>query len=205
MITPHHPSFPYFSEKVEALAGRKRVIDMGTPGSFHKEMSFFRGLFRGNYRSMGYKGNRDLETDLKGDLMSLDLPDRSLDGIICLSVLPSVRDPHRAVGEIYRVLEPGGLFLGTFPFLTGYYAVTGGRDPYPDYWRFTRECLEMLFAGFSRVEVRPIDGWATVRFKFLPPVLNRMTRWAFFNRFLGWLDGRMESAASTGYIVFAEK
>lgn len=205
MITPSHPAFPYFRQKVEKIAQKNNVIDMGTPRSFHKEMSFFRHLFRGNYRSMGYMGNEELETDLKGDLMYLDMPDESLDGIICLGVFPSIRDPHSAVNEIYRVLMSGGLFLATFPFLTGYYAVKKGKDPYPDYWRFTPLGLEMLFSRFRRLEVKPIDGGVTVRYKFLFPMFNKMTGITLFNRLLNRLDRIIDSSSTTGFIVFGEK
>lgn len=205
MITPAHPCFPYFRQKVEEIAKKKNVVDMGTPRSFHKEMSFFKHLFKGNYRSMAYIGNKDLDTDFEGDLMSLEMPDNSLDGIICLGVFPSVRDPHRAVSEIRRVLEPGGLFLGTFPFLTGYYAVTNGKDTYPDYWRFTHEGVKMLFSRFRHSELKPIDGGATVRYKFLFPIFNRYTRFELINRILARLDRRMGSPSTTSFILFAEK
>ena len=205
MITPSHPIFPYFQQKVAELAKKKNVVDIGTPRSFHKEMSFFSHLFSDNYRSMGYRGNDNVTTDLKGDVMAMDMPDNTLDGIICLGVFPSVRDPLKSVKEIYRVLMPGGLFLGTFPFLVSYYAVKSGIDPYPDYWRFTHEGLRMLFKDFRRVEIKPIDGGVTVRYKFLFPMFNKMTHFTWFNRILEWLDRKIGSYATTSFIVFAEK
>src|SRR5690606_1763642 len=70
------------------------------------------------------------------------------DAVISCSTLEHVKYPWIAVVEINRVLKPGGLVFvqthQTFPI-----------HAYPsDYWRFTREGLEALFAaqvGFRTV------------------------------------------------------
>jgi SAM-dependent methyltransferase len=46
-----------------------------------------------------------------GDLTALDLPDGSFDMIFCHQALHHVRDQERALRELHRVLEPGGLLL----------------------------------------------------------------------------------------------
>ncbi len=50
------------------------------------------------------------------DLMALSFPDGSFDVVFSNEVFEHVPDLRRAVGEIARVLRPGGLLLGTFPF-----------------------------------------------------------------------------------------
>ncbi len=42
------------------------------------------------------------------DLMAIDLPDRSVDGVLCRFAIMLVDDPGVAVAEIARVLRPGG-------------------------------------------------------------------------------------------------
>jgi ubiquinone/menaquinone biosynthesis C-methylase UbiE len=45
----------------------------------------------------------------------LELDDRSLDGILCSSVLEYVPDPSACLAEFARVLKPGGLLLVSVP------------------------------------------------------------------------------------------
>lgn len=46
-----------------------------------------------------------------GDAEHLDLPDGSVDSVVCTFSLCGVPDHRRAVGEMVRVLRPGGLLL----------------------------------------------------------------------------------------------
>ncbi|MDN5934512.1 MAG: class I SAM-dependent methyltransferase [Pseudonocardia sp.] len=52
------------------------------------------------------------EVDLRvGDAERLDLPDRSVDSVVCTFSLCGIPDHRRALGEMIRVLRPGGLLL----------------------------------------------------------------------------------------------
>ncbi len=54
----------------------------------------------------------DLEADLRlGDAQALDFGDESFDTVVCTLSLCSIPDAGRAVGEVRRVLRPGGRFL----------------------------------------------------------------------------------------------
>jgi ubiquinone/menaquinone biosynthesis C-methylase UbiE len=46
-----------------------------------------------------------------GDAEHLDLPDGSVDSVVCTFSLCGIPDHRRAVGEMVRVLRPGGLLL----------------------------------------------------------------------------------------------
>jgi ubiquinone/menaquinone biosynthesis C-methylase UbiE len=51
------------------------------------------------------------EADLRvGDAQALDFPDASFDSVLCTLALCTIPDPGVAVGEVYRVLRPGGRF-----------------------------------------------------------------------------------------------
>jgi SAM-dependent methyltransferase len=50
------------------------------------------------------------------DVMALTFRDESFDGYISCEVLEHIPDIGRALAEAYRILKPGGLFFGTFPF-----------------------------------------------------------------------------------------
>jgi len=50
-----------------------------------------------------------------GDILHLSFPQDTFDAVICLSVLEHIRDISGAVGEIVRVLKPGGRAILGFP------------------------------------------------------------------------------------------
>jgi len=49
------------------------------------------------------------------DASAIRHPDGSFDRVLCMHVLDFVDEPERAVGEMVRVLCPGGRFVVTFP------------------------------------------------------------------------------------------
>ncbi|MEV5650197.1 methyltransferase domain-containing protein [Nocardia sp. NPDC052254] len=50
-------------------------------------------------------------TIVDGDAHNLEFPDASFDTVTASLVFCSLRDPARALGEVHRVLRPGGRFL----------------------------------------------------------------------------------------------
>jgi ubiquinone/menaquinone biosynthesis C-methylase UbiE len=53
-----------------------------------------------------------LEVELReGDAQQLDLPDASVDSVVCTFGLCAIPDDRRALREMHRVLRPGGLLL----------------------------------------------------------------------------------------------
>jgi len=57
--------------------------------------------------------------DLVLNIEALDLPDRSVDVIICNQVLEHV-DDSKALAEMFRVLSPGGTLLITVPLVSSW-------------------------------------------------------------------------------------
>jgi hypothetical protein len=53
------------------------------------------------------------------DITRLELPDRSFDAILCSHVLEHVEDDRAAIGELYRVLAPGGWAIVMVPLDLG--------------------------------------------------------------------------------------
>jgi len=93
--------------------------------------------------------------DIVCNISNLPLTDGSVDAIFIRSVLEHVQKPEVVVGEIYRVLKPGGFVYCSFPFICGFHA-----SPH-DYSRLTREGLKQLFNQYEVIEVKTVAGPAS--------------------------------------------
>ena len=68
------------------------------------------------YLGYEYKGGELINGVRHEDVMNLSYPDESFDLIASNDVLEHIPDPERAFRECFRVLQPGGVVLATFPF-----------------------------------------------------------------------------------------
>jgi len=100
---------------VDANAG---VVDGARVLHFAPE-PFLEAVFRN--RSMDYR-SADLNpgaADTVLNIENIDLPDESVDVVVCSHVLEHV-DDGKALGEIYRILADGGRALLMFPIVEGW-------------------------------------------------------------------------------------
>lgn len=117
-----------------------------------------------NYTTFDKKwyGKSKNKVDVYGDIQ--DMPKdwaNKWDNIICLEVLECISNPFKAFDEMFRVLKPGGVLLLSCPF--NYRAFGDGtwEKPKPgivDYWRITKQGLELLAQKFSKVRVDGFGG-----------------------------------------------
>ena len=82
------------------------------------------------------------------DLHNLDLPDETAGAVLVLDTLEHVENPIKAIGEIYRILKPGGILV-----LSSVFFFPIHNYPY-DYWRFTGESFRSLLKPFERSFVK---------------------------------------------------
>ena len=79
----------------------------------------------------------------------IPLESSSVDHFICTEVLEHVENPLPLVGEMHRILKPGGNGVITVPWAARYHYI-----PY-DYHRFTPSRLAAMCSMFSAVTVEP--------------------------------------------------
>ncbi|MFM2227169.1 MAG: hypothetical protein RL664_512 [Bacteroidota bacterium] len=100
------------------------------------------------------------KVDIIGDAEELPVLSDSVDAYLSSSVLEHVKNPDKAVAEMFRVIKKGGVVYAEIPFLRAYHMA-----PY-DYQRYTISGIEALFErhGFQMIEKGicsgPFNAWA---------------------------------------------
>jgi len=96
--------------------------------------------------------------DVLAQADALPFADESFDCVICTEVLEHCRDPRAVVGEIRRVLRPGGRAFVSTPFLVHLHEMPN------DFYRFTPSALRDLAAsgGMDLVSLRPRGEYCAV-------------------------------------------
>ena len=107
----------------------------------HWGLNFGAGATRFHDRILNLDIGSSSETDIVSAGQELPFRDESLHLVLSQEVLEHVDDPLHWIGEIHRVLHPGGRFYCQMPFIIGYH-------PGPsDFWRFTKEAYPKMFSS----------------------------------------------------------
>ena len=141
-------------EAVEELAPKLsgRVIELG---------GFGRGRRQFAVNATEYLvTNLSDSADLKLDATAMDLPDSSVDGVVCESVIEHVDEPNKLVREAHRVLRPGGRLLLLAPWMYPFHSAPA------DYLRFSDQALLRMLEGFSVLEMRALGNFWTAMATF---------------------------------------
>ena len=72
-----------------------------------------------------------------------DLPDGSAGTVLCIETFEHVFEVRRAFDEVFRILQPGGVFVITSPLN---FRIHGYPD---DYWRITPSCLRRMLEPYA--------------------------------------------------------
>lgn len=129
-------------------ASEERVLDIGAGGSAYGKMFPNR---------VSFDIDPARKPDIVGDAHHMPFSDGEFGMIVCTEVLEHLKDPPRAITEMWRVLKPGGTLLLTTRFV---YPI---HDSPHDYWRFTKYGLRELFREWDIRELQvETDTFGTV-------------------------------------------
>lgn len=112
-----------------------------------------------------YYGNVKNSVDFHGDIENLPQEwSNKWDSALCIEVIECVPNPFKAMSEMHRILKPGGTLLLSCPF--NYRAFGDGtwEDKKQnskgvfDFWRPTKQGLELMAKMFSTVSVVGFGG-----------------------------------------------
>lgn len=144
-LTGHH-LYPELRRWLPTLRGR--ILDVGCRDKPYQRWATEASEYLGVDVVAGPKVDWVIE-----DGKPWPLPSESFDGVVCTQVLQHVRDLSNTLGEIERVLKPGGRLLMTVPFAYSLHGVI------PDYWRMSRAgVVGLLGAGYEVEELQGLGG-----------------------------------------------
>jgi SAM-dependent methyltransferase len=106
------------------------------------EYADLRGLFPGK-EYVGCDMRPGPGVDRVEDVSAMSLADESAGTVLCIETFEHVFEVRRAFDEVFRVLEPGGLFVITSPLN---FRIHGYPD---DYWRMTPNCLRRMMTPYA--------------------------------------------------------
>jgi SAM-dependent methyltransferase len=81
--------------------------------------------------------------DLVEDVSAISLDNEVAGTVLCIETFEHVFEVRRAFDEVFRILEPGGLFVITSPLN---FRIHGYPD---DYWRMTPNCLRRMMECYA--------------------------------------------------------
>jgi SAM-dependent methyltransferase len=125
------------------------AVDIGSDKSPYSAL-----LNQAGYQVKTLDLTTEFGSDLSGTAEKTNLPDNSVDLIICTQVLEHTHSPWKAMQEFNRILKPDGYLLFSVPHAWFYH-------PHPsDYWRMTQEGVVTLCedSDFKIVELRAQGG-----------------------------------------------
>jgi SAM-dependent methyltransferase len=145
----------------------RRVLDLGC-----RDGALTQAYLEGNdivgvdadREALGEAAKLGIETRWADLDRPLELPDDSFDVVVAGELLEHLRDPHRLVADVRRVLRPGGTFIASVPNayrLKGRVLFLFGRPPENDpthLQMFSGADVRALLAGFEDPELHFVAG-----------------------------------------------
>jgi SAM-dependent methyltransferase len=149
--TPWHLTRTILSHIPRAQSANSVALDLGCGSGLHRHICEHAGF---NWLGIDYNTR---EAPILGDGHALPIADNGVEFVLSMAVLEHIRFPFVVAGEVYRVLEPGGLYIGTVSFLEPFH----GDSYYHHTHLGTYNTLSS--AGFEVLAVGPNVTWSGLR------------------------------------------
>ena len=110
------------------------------------------------------------------DVNKLEFEEETFDLVFILEVLEHLKEPKKAIDQIYKVLKSNGTIIVSTPFIL---EIHGAPN---DYYRFTKYGLKHLLNGFNNIIIKERNSY----FDSIVVLYIRLIRSRYFtDRFIG--------------------
>jgi SAM-dependent methyltransferase len=140
--------------KAELASFHGLLLDVGCGEKPYRDLLLSAPSRACTYVGVDLPGNAYSVPDTEWDGVTLPQPDASVDSVLMTEVLEHCAEPSAVLGEVFRVLRPGGFLFMTVPFVWPMHAI-----PH-DEFRYTPFSLERLLtaAGFAAPRIAATGG-----------------------------------------------
>ncbi len=142
---PVHLSPEMMSHIPKATLLGARVLDLGCGTGLHQPTCERAGF---SYVGLDYDNPK---APLLGDAHALPFRDESFEFIMSINVLEHIRYPAVMIAEAFRVLQPGGIFLGSVSFQEPFHEISYQHHSHMGVWSGLKQ------ANFEVLQIAP--GW----------------------------------------------
>jgi SAM-dependent methyltransferase len=188
---PWHITPELLSYFPHATSGSSLALDLGCGSGLHRHV-----CERAGFRWVGLDYTAS-GAPIRGDGHALPFRDATFEFVFSMAVLEHIRYPFVVAREVFRILKPGGFYIGTVAFLEPFH----GDSYYHHTHLGTYNTLNS--AGFDVQKVAPNAAWSGLKaqatmgglFPRIPAPFGRALVWPLelLHR-LWWTAGRLFSS-----------
>ena len=209
LAVPNHLSAALLSHFPKASTAGAHALDLGCGTALHRAVCERAGF---SYVGMDFDNPG---APLLADAHALPFRSGMFEFILSIAVLEHIRYPAVMLGEAFRVLQPGGRFIGSVSFLEPFHEVSYQHHSHVAVWSALRQ------AGFAVENVAPtwdalsaqtqmalLPGWPAVGIRLATAPLRLLHRawWGLLNRRrAGWGELRRRQVTAGAFTFLARR